>query len=351
MSNYLNFMNDHVVYLDDGNEKYYELELVDPEDDSNNAKPLYVTNYDERYGDRNGNADNIQEWVLQNGPMVIDELIKLKFPGTEIILVCEELFDNTSSINMKNIAIISSIIQLLMQGYEVIYKPRECGMDTGKGCYLEMLVKKRMGMDLAFFPLNDDSKWRHFLRPPINTKQPIYFNMSSSDSLLIKILRMFSSIDDLSKYLNKGSYQIISRIRIKYCFTIKNMNDKQDYPCINSLPDIQYIPEEIPPGEVIQENKKLSAWVGGGYKGGSISLEKIQDYEIGQCEMYPEEECIVIDELPENTILINEIEEKIGGKKNKKSLKKKKKKNKKSLKKKKKKKSLKKIKTSSIDLI
>merc|ERR1711966_50313 len=136
----------------------------------------------------------------------------------------------TSSINMKNIAIISSIIQLLMQGYEVIYKPRECGMDTGKGCYLEMLVKKRMGMDLAFFPLNDDSKWRHFLRPPINTKQPIYFNMSSSDSLLIKILRMFSSIDDLSKYLNKGSYQIISRIRIKYCFTIKNMNDKQDYP-------------------------------------------------------------------------------------------------------------------------
>ena len=352
MSSYLNFMNDHVVYLDDGNVKNYELELVDPEDESNNAKPLYVTNYDERYGERNINAENNQEWLLQNGPLVIDELIKLKFPGTDIILVCEELFDNITPIGEKNTAILSSIIQLLLQGYEVIYKPIECGMDTGKGCYLEMLVKKRYGMDLVFFPLPNDSKWRHFLRPPINAKQPIYFNMSSMDSLLIKILKMFSSLDDLSEYLNKGSYQIISRIRIKYCFTVKNMNDIQDYPCLNSIPDIQYMPEEELNSETSQitdthespeqSNRISKMYTGfknrltrmnGGYKGGSISLDKIQGYEMGQCEMYPQEECNVIDELFTNNELIDEIEEKIGGKKNKKSLKKKKKKNKKSFKK------------------
>jgi len=218
-------------------------------------------------------------------------------------------------------------------------------MDTGKGCYLEMLVKKRYSMDLAFFPLPNDSKWTHFLRPPINTKQPIYFNMSNIDSLLIKILKMFSSIDDLSNYLNKGSYQIISRIRIRYCFTNKNLYDKKDYPCINTLPELQYVPEEelnYETPEITdslespeQGNRVSKMYTGfknrlsrmnGGYKGGSISLDKIQEYEIGQCEMYPQEECNVIDELPTKIM---------GGKKKKKSLKKKKnKKNKKSLKKK-----------------
>jgi hypothetical protein len=49
---------------------------------------------------------------------------------------------------------------------------------------------------------------------------PMFF--CPGNDILIKFLSMFLSLDDLSNYINNGSYEIVSRLRIGYLFLPKN---------------------------------------------------------------------------------------------------------------------------------
>jgi hypothetical protein len=49
---------------------------------------------------------------------------------------------------------------------------------------------------------------------------PLFF--SPGNEILIKFLSMFLSLDDLSSYINYGSYEFMSRTRVGYLFLKKN---------------------------------------------------------------------------------------------------------------------------------
>ena len=66
---------------------------------------------------------------------------------------------------------------------------------------------------------NDSESINFFYKPLIQTNQPILFKPTP---ILIKFLTMFLSLDDLSKYLNYGSYEFMSRVRIGYNIHVKD---------------------------------------------------------------------------------------------------------------------------------
>ena len=53
----------------------------------------------------------------------------------------------------------------------------------------------------------------YFFKPRIQTNQAMMFRPSK---ILIKFLMMFLSLDDMSSYLNNGSYELMSRVRVGY---------------------------------------------------------------------------------------------------------------------------------------
>jgi hypothetical protein len=145
---------------------------------------------------------------------------------------------------------IPTILSLLTKGVNVCYKPRRFEPSD----YTKILTYGRTNLEIVFFPEMNNT--RHILKPSIDLKKPILFRVIDKKNIgenkVIDILSMFKTLDDLSEYLNYGSYQIISRIRIGYVFSDKN-------------------------------RKTESAM-----KGGNKKQEFIQDYESGLVDMYPQ---------------------------------------------------------------
>jgi hypothetical protein len=120
----------------------------------------------------------------------------------------------------NNAVIISLIIKLLRQGNEVIYNPSS--MLGYNKIYYDSLLKDRTEklhlMNFIFVPAftkgpTDSSNY--FFKPLIQTNQVMMFRPSR---ILINFLMMFLSLDDMSSYLNRGSYEFMSRVRIGYLF-------------------------------------------------------------------------------------------------------------------------------------
>ena len=177
-------------------------------------KPLYITNYSDKYGRRNDIADfNIEQIKLLEMNNIVQYFDKeIDIEGHNILVVCEK------DIIDLDIKIIPLIIYLIKYGKNVVYRPNNCAPD----CYVELLSKRSKFMDLTLFPT---TVGENVFKPEINLSQPIYFSKSSEDSLITKILLMFESLEDLSGYLKYGSYQIISRIRIEYAYRISENKD------------------------------------------------------------------------------------------------------------------------------
>jgi hypothetical protein len=57
------------------------------------------------------------------------------------------------------------------------------------------------------------SSSNYFYKPLIETNQVMMFKPSE---ILINFLMMFLSLDDMSTYLNNGSYEFMSRVRVGY---------------------------------------------------------------------------------------------------------------------------------------
>ena len=231
---YLDYMR-NVVYIDDGNPKLVDNNLITKDNPENNEYAMYIIPYDQSFGKKNTIYENNMEKARQ---------ITINNPLSPLGFV--ELDGNT--ITDENT--IPTILSLLMKGINVCYKP----MKFEPSDYAKIINYGRTNLEIVFFPEMNHTD--HILKPSIDLNKPMIFRVVDKEDLdknkVINILSMFEKLDDLSKYLNDGSYQIISRIRIGYVFSDKK---------IRMQPQM---------------------------KGGNKKRKFIQDYESGLIDIYPQ---------------------------------------------------------------
>ncbi len=69
-------------------------------------------------------------------------------------------------------------------------------------------------LEFVFNPIIDSFVFSNYFKPIVNVNQPMLFR--PGNSIFINFLSMFVSLDDVSNYINGGTYEIISRVRIGY---------------------------------------------------------------------------------------------------------------------------------------
>jgi len=207
----------NTTYINDGNAYLVENKMVFPDNPSANEHPLYITSYDDKFGDKNEVSDS--NFGIMNNEIDENYLqTKLSVPPSPGSLV--EMPQEIIPGQEYEIPIIMS---LLSKGYSVLYKPTNCS----PSCYTDIATdEKNKRLDLVFFP--EMSKMSHLLKPVIDLTQPVLFRYHpESKDMMLNTLSIFSSLQDMSETFAYGSYHILSRIRMGYVFKPKNKTSVQ----------------------------------------------------------------------------------------------------------------------------
>ena len=222
---YLNYMSG-VQYKNDGNPILIQKGFVSLEKSSQNEQPLYITNYDNKFGnirypqDPDLTYNDVAEINMQrSSKMSLDGLSLVPLDNnTKEINDFSKLMKEENTTKYDHAKIISLIIRLLNDGKHVIYNPRS--MPGYNKIYYDLLIQDRteklQSMQLIFVPRfteGSTTSSNYFFKPRIETNQAMMFRPSQ---ILIKFLMMFLSLDDMSSYLNNGSYEMMSRVRVGY---------------------------------------------------------------------------------------------------------------------------------------
>ena len=266
---YLDYMK-NVQYINDGNKILLKKGFVNLTNPEENEQPLYVISYDNKYGNIKYPDDN---------SLTYNDVANINTKRSENMdikgLALEDKGDNTIEINnfsglMKekdnsqynDAIIISLIIKLLKNGKTVIYNPVTMnGYDNSLyDKLIENLKTKFSSMEFIFSPDFTNANTQtsnYFYKPLIQINQAMLFK---PDTILIKFLTMFLSLNDLSVYINNGSYEFMSRIRVGYIIRDKtkkveltggNNNGYNDIELYNQGIDILYT------GGKIYRNSKM----------------------------------------------------------------------------------------------
>ena len=118
--------------------------------------------------------------------------------------------------SLDDAKIISLVIRLLQDGKTVIYNPiKKLNYDSEYYAVLKDKLQNQYSyIEFGFVPIfNETFVYNDFFKPNINVNQPMFFR---PNDILIKFLSMFLSFQNLSEYLNNGSYEFNSRVRIGY---------------------------------------------------------------------------------------------------------------------------------------
>jgi hypothetical protein len=224
---YLNYMSS-AQYMNDGNDILVRKGLVSLTNPADNEQPLYITTYDNKFGnfkyaqDPDLTYNEVADINMQRASkMSLDGLGLVPMVDNPNIIEINDLskfMKEDAPTKYDNAKIISLIIRLLNDGKQVIYNPRAI---TGYNkLYYDLLLKdsaeKLQSMEFIFVPRFTDgatASSNYFFKPRIETNQAMMFRPSE---ILIKFLMMFLSLDDMSSYLNNGSYELMSRIRVGY---------------------------------------------------------------------------------------------------------------------------------------
>jgi hypothetical protein len=234
---YLTYMSG-VQYMNDGNPILVGKGFVDTANSANNEQPLYIVNYNDKYGNFKYPYADESEPLTYNDVAEINlgrvknmniKGLNLKMKGNRIeINDLSKLMKDEDASKYNHAKIISLIIKLLSKGKTVIYNPNTMVgyNDEFYALLLENEKTKYANMELIFVPeftKGFTPSSNYFYKPKIQTNQPILFKPSQ---ILIKFLMMFLSLDDLSSYINNGSYEFMSRIRVGYLIkkTVKGSN-------------------------------------------------------------------------------------------------------------------------------
>jgi len=222
---YLTYMSG-VQYINDGNPILIQKGFVNLENPAQNEQPLYITNYDNRFGnirypqDHDLTYNDVAEINIQrSSQMNVSGLNLVQFDNNIIeINDFSNLMKEDDPTRYNHAKIISLIIRLLNEGKQVIYNPR--AMPGYNQLYYELLLQdsteRLRSMELIFVPRFTNgatASSNYFFKPRIETNQAMMFRPSD---ILIKFLMMFLSLDDMSSYLNNGSYELMSRVRVGY---------------------------------------------------------------------------------------------------------------------------------------
>jgi hypothetical protein len=218
---YLDYMK-NVTYLDDGNEELVKKGFVDKLNPTNNEQPLYIINYDDRYGNKKYVSDP-EVTINQVAVINLERAQSMNIEGLNLIAAGDNIVEIQNTDNSINDAkMISLFIKLLNQGKYVIYNPvNKPGYDARYYDTLKSKLELYKSLEFVFVPEIKSYDFGDFFKPAIKTNMPMLFG--PGNDILVKSLSMFLSLDDLSEYINNGSYEIISRLRIGYIFPSKNI--------------------------------------------------------------------------------------------------------------------------------
>ena len=223
---YLDYMSG-VQYMIDGNNILIAKGFVNLSNPAENEQPLYITNYDDKFGnikypqDTSLTYNQVAEINIQrSSQMNVNDLALVSMDNNSLIEINDltKFMKEDDPTKYNHAKIISLIIKLLKQGKQVIYNPKTMpGYNT---TYYDLLLKNKTNnlssMEFIFVPrftTGTISSSNYFYKPLIETNQVMMFKPSE---ILINFLMMFLSLDDMSTYLNNGSYEFMSRVRVGY---------------------------------------------------------------------------------------------------------------------------------------
>ena len=223
---YLDYMSG-IQYMIDGNNILIEKGFVNLSNPAENEQPLYITNYDDKFGNIKYPQDNSLTYnqvaeinIQRSSQMNIDDLALVSMDNNSLIEINDltKFMKEDDPTKYNHAKIISLIIKLLKQGKQVIYNPKT--MSGYNNTYYDLLLKNKTNnlssMEFIFVPrftTGTISSSNYFYKPLIETNQVMMFKPSE---ILINFLMMFLSLDDMSTYLNNGSYEFMSRVRVGY---------------------------------------------------------------------------------------------------------------------------------------
>jgi len=217
-ADYYEFMS-NLQYINDGNPLLIKQGFVDPDHPENNEQPMYITPFDEKFGNKSSSKfGNKNENAEQNHAIVkaIHESNPL-FTPTIYKHGTESCYEIGPSMKLVKRNVIPMILYMLERGTTVLYKP-----NGGVPSDIELLLSKPYrNLEMVFFP--NMNEMEDNLKPSIFLDRPILFRALNEEGkrMLINVLSMFRTLEELSMYLTYGSYQIVSRIRMGYVFRKK----------------------------------------------------------------------------------------------------------------------------------
>jgi hypothetical protein len=216
LQSYHDFMRE-TYYLDDGNKLLYEKGFVEPgRDVAFNEQPLYITDFDKKFGDRLNELS--AAIVSRSTTMAIEGLYEVDEENNLAVIVNGTFTKGPEEDNKPDtIKIIALIHRLLSEGKDVLYNPKKAE-NGGDAIYKEFIANretKYKNTEFAFVPVfNESNKYNDIYRPKIDLTDCIYF--SSKCEFIKKFMTMFESLEDMSNYINNGSYQLMSSVRVSY---------------------------------------------------------------------------------------------------------------------------------------
>jgi hypothetical protein len=233
---YLDYMSG-VHYLNDGNDVLVKKGFVNLENPEENEQPLYITKYNDMFGnfkyppDMSLTYNDVANINLKRAEKMNIKTLGLVMHGNVVeINNFSQLMKEEAPEKYNHAKIISLIIKLLKSGKTVIYNPTTmAGYNPDLyNLLLDNEKTKYARMEFIFVPefiKGHTISANYFYKPKIQTNQAMLLKPSE---ILIKFLMMFLSLDDLSSYLNGGSYEFMSRIRVGYVIkpTVKNSSAK-----------------------------------------------------------------------------------------------------------------------------
>ena len=223
-----------IQYINDGNHDLIDLGFVDPENPEDNAAPLTIISYKDKFGDQQhpqGDGESYNKIVDINteaaNELNLDDYYKEnpnKFilqDKQKFVEIVPADFSFTTNKNLMRV-----ILRLLINGKTIILNPSRAGDYTASlyNKLVENLETTYKNVDLVFKPDHLISEHRSSIyKPKINMNQIILFR---PESRLIDFLSMQLLLEDFSIFISNGSYEFMSLIRVAYILPSK------DHTCV-----------------------------------------------------------------------------------------------------------------------
>jgi len=226
LESYFKYMSD-VYYIDDGNNILYAKGLVEKgnKNEGDNAQPLYIFPFENKFTikgkDKDGKIiikDNrITELsdiiVRRASTMNTQSLYTFNADANLAIIENSNFMKEEDPSKSDTVKLISLIYNLLNSGKNVLYKPPTTD-NTIYENFMTNLNTRYKNTEFAFVPIFNGISYNDIYRPMVDVKQCIYIKNTSQ--FMKKFITMFESIQDLSAYINEGSYQLMSGVRVAY---------------------------------------------------------------------------------------------------------------------------------------